>query len=412
MRAKGCPIGWSEQHDGFWVVTSYEHVWQVLRDPETFSSDYDQEGERAGGGGIFIPTRGGGWRPQHLDDDEEHSPGANAYGSRSGRLIPVEVDPPDTTKLRRIVMPFLSPDGVKPLEPNIREYVTRCLNEHIETGSIDLIHDLASAVPAMLTMHMFGLPVDGWERWATPLHNAIAEPEGTPAHALAQQGLAQMRTDIDAVLEERRRHPKDDILGAIAGGTIDGVPLSPNAVHEFVMTVLAGGVDTTTSLLGHTFAWLNDHHDDRQRLIDHPELLDSACEEFLRWSTPNPTVARTATRDVEIGGQLIRKGDRVLVERSSANRDAARFECPNDFKLDRFPNPHMSFGMGVHRCLGSNVTRLEFNVVVGEVLRRIPDYHLVPGASVRYPVTGVMDGWKTMPATFRPGVKIAVDNIS
>jgi cytochrome P450 len=402
MRAEGCPIGWSEQHGGFWVVASYERVKQVSCDPETFSSDFDPEGE-LGAGGIFIPTRQKGRRTQHAESAESGGVGAAVDTSSPGRLIPIEVDPPNLAKLRRIVMPFLSPDGVKPLESKIHEYVTTCLDEHIESGSLDLIHDPAVPIPAMLTRYMFGVPMEGWKRWAGAFHVLFAEPEGTPAHDFALQELAEINEEIRTLIDKRRQHPTDDIVSAIVHGTIDGVPLSHGDAYEYVMTVLAGGVDSTTSLLGHTFAWLNDHHDDRQRLIDDPDLLPVACEEMLRWSTINAAAARTATRDVEIGGQLIRRGDRVLVEKASANRDAARFDRPDEFILDRFPNPHMAFGLGPHRCIGSNIVRLEFKVVIGEVLQQMPDFELVPGKSIPYRITGVMNGWATMPATFTPG---------
>jgi cytochrome P450 len=389
------PIGWSEQHGGFWVVTRYEDAWNVLTDTETFSSDFDLDGERNGGGGIFIPTRGpGGF-------------GAAADHTTSGRLIPLEVDPPDTQTKRRVVMRFLAPDAVRGLEDKFRQIVTSLIDNHIESGRLDMCNDLAIPAPTLLTLNMFRAPLTNWQRWASPLHGLNgAETEGTPGHEAAQHGMAAIGRELQELIAERRANPGDDILSAIVHATVDGVPFSDEEAQEFALTVLAGGVETTTSLLLHTFAWLDQHDEDRKRLIADFSLLPSACEEFLRLSTPNQTVARTVTRDVVVAGKQMKAGDRVLVCRSSANRDEAVFPRPYECELDRFPNRHMSFGMGAHRCLGSTLARMEFRVAMEEVLTRVPDFKIDWEGTRRFPDVGVMDGYVTMAASFTPGPRV------
>lgn len=383
----GCPVAWSEQHGGFWVVTRHTDISKIARDPERFSSDFDPDGSGSGYGGVHIP------------------PHPREYG----RFVPEECDPPENIALRKMVTPaLLSQAVVNSLEPAVTDFVTYCIDRRIESGEIDLVLDLASPVPAMLTRHMLGMPLEGWESWAEPMHELIAQRPGTPRHDAALQGAAALIGDLGPLIAERRAKPGDDIVSRIVSGAVDGAPLSDEVVTSFLFTLIAGGVDTTTSLMGHSFVWLDEHPDDRRRLVEDPALIPIACEEFLRWSSPNNAVARTATADTELDGHLIRQGERVLISFASANRDEEVFDRPEEFILDRAPNKHLAFGEGTHRCLGANIARMEFAVIMREVLRRIPDFKLVPGGAERYPETCVIDGYIEMPATFTPGTKLGV----
>jgi cytochrome P450 len=255
-------------------------------------------------------------------------------------------------------------------------------------------------------MHTFGVPLTDPQRWAAPLHGILGEEVGSPAHEAAQHGMAALGRELQGLIAERRARPSNDILTAIVHATVNGKAYSDEEAQEFALTVLAGGVDTTTSLLVHTFAWLDRHHEDRDRLIADFSLLPSACEEFLRWSTPVQVVGRTATRDVVVNGQQMKAGDRVLVSRLSANRDEEEFPKPYSLELDRFPNRHMSFGMGPHRCVGSTLSRMEFRVAMEEILVRMPDFKIDWEGTQRFPDIGVVDGYLTMPATFTPGPRV------
>jgi cytochrome P450 len=148
--------------------------------------------------------------------------------------------------------------------------------------------------------------------------------------------------------------------------------------------------------------WLEEHPEQRQRLIDEPALMEHATEEFLRVFTPVPALARTATTDVELGGQQLCEGDRVLMSFAAANRDPAVFDEPDEAKLDRFPNPHTSFGLGIHRCIGSNLARSWFQLMLRGVLDRMPDYTIDRGAARRNHSIGIINGFINMPATFTP----------
>jgi cytochrome P450 len=172
------------------------------------------------------------------------------------------------------------------------------------------------------------------------------------------------------------------------------------------MNILGGGVDTTTALTSSVLLYLSRRPDQRQQLIDRPELLSLAREEFLRYFSPIHGIARTATRDVELDGWKIDEGDRILLAFASANRDPDAFESPEDVKLDRFPNKHIAFGAGTHRCLGSFLARMVYDTMLSEVLRRMPDYQVIEDGIRAYPSIAVVNGWMSLPANFTPGAKV------
>lgn len=174
-------------------------------------------------------------------------------------------------------------------------------------------------------------------------------------------------------------------------------------MFETVYTMLAAGVDTSTSVLSASLLHLSQNPEQKRALIDEPGLLDLATEEFLRFYAPAQATARTAVADIEVAGVRFRPGDRVLLAWASANRDASHFDQPDAFVLDRTPNRHVTFAHGIHRCIGAPLARQELRVILAEVLRRIPDYVVDASRTPTYPDVGLMFGYQTMPATFTPG---------
>jgi cytochrome P450 len=167
-----------------------------------------------------------------------------------------------------------------------------------------------------------------------------------------------------------------------------------------------GGLDTTAALLSNTLLYLDDHPVERARLRDDPEVLTTAFDEFMRYFTPTQSLARTVTTDVEIGGVSMKAGDRVFISWAAANRDPEEFDRPNEVVLDRFPNRHMGFGLGAHRCVGSHVGRAQWAVVMEEILRRMPDYRVEREGVVRYRSVATVYGYRAMPVVFTPGVRL------
>jgi cytochrome P450 len=178
---------------------------------------------------------------------------------------------------------------------------------------------------------------------------------------------------------------------------------------EMVALIISGGVDTTTSLTGQALMWLDQHPDDRSALVEDAALLHLATEEFLRAFCPVTSLARTVLSDTEISGHRVRAGERIMLPWYAANRDPEVFPDPDEVQLDRFPNRHTSFGLGVHRCVGSNLARASFKSLLTGILRRLPDYQIDLAGSAFYPAIGINSGWSKLPATFTPGARSQPD---
>jgi cytochrome P450 len=366
-----CPVAHSDAYDGFWVLTRYEDIKTVALDDETFSSAQS----------IVIPSK------QNV----------------AQRSIPIEVDPPMFQEYRRAMQPLFSPTAVDRLEPAIDSFVARCIDEVIESGSCDLVEDLADPLPAMTTLHKLGLPLDDWARFARPLHKTVFLRQDNPGRAGVMDELKWVRQQIVDAVEDRHRHPRDDMITYLVNTTIDGRPIQDDEVVAMVVLTIQGGFDTTGSAIGNALMYLDADRDARRRLIDNPSLLPGAVEEFLRYEAPQVALARVATRDVEIGGQRIGAGERILLVWASGNRDEAVFPDGDEVVLDRFPNRHMTFGLGAHRCLGSTLARRQILLALGAVLRRMPDYEIDRDNVVRAETIGVAYGSFSLPARFSPG---------
>jgi cytochrome P450 len=204
-------------------------------------------------------------------------------------------------------------------------------------------------------------------------------------------------------VEARERDPRNDAMTSIVYHEIDGERIPRETAESIVFMTVGGGVDTTTALIGAALLHLEQFRDDRRRLIEEPDLLVPATEEFLRYYPPARTHARTVSNDVEFAGCSMRAGDRVLLSEFSSGRDEQAFADAAEFVLDRNPNRHLSFGAGIHRCVGSHLARLEFTEVLTAVLRRLPDYEIDLDAVVEYPNWATIGGWSRLPATFTPG---------
>jgi cytochrome P450 len=380
MRDK-CPVGWTEKYGGFWVVSRYEDVAKVSHDDATFSSRHDIPPAGTAFSGITIP-------------------------SGPTRSTPIEMDPPEFFKYRRMLNRRFAPEAIEALKPKMVEFTDYCIDRHIESGTIDLVLDLASPVPAMMTLEFMGVPVDEWEKYAEPMHAMIYTPPNSPEHEKVRQGLGSLHRKIAATIADRKARPRDDFISYLTQSQIEGRPISEEQLLEILNLVVAGGVDTTTSLIANSLEYLDRHPDLRQKLLDDPDLMLSAMEEFLRYFTPVQALARTATKDVELGGQEVKKGERILMCWAGANHDPEAFEHPEEVILDRFPNRHTAFGLGIHRCIGSNFARAEFLIVLERVLRRMTDYRIIRNAIVKYETIGVVNGYVKMPATFTPGRRV------
>ena len=377
------PRAWSETYDGFWVATRLSDIVGVAQRSDVFSAHKDIDpvsGE--GHGGVTIPPSG------------------------AIRGIPNETDNPEWESLRRFVNRRFSPRAAEERREKAKQFAAALIDMVIETGRFDIVDDIASPLPALVTMEVFGFPLDEWRAFADPFHTMVYTSINDPEFEETLKGLQYFRQRVDEEIELRRKNPRDDFLTLLATGTIDGEPLSHQRIQDLSFNILAGGVDTTTALTSNALVYLARNPADRQRLIEDPALLPFACEEFLRFYSPIPALCRTATADTEINGWQIGKGERVLLAYAAGNRDPEAFEDPESVRLDRFPNKHVGFGAGMHRCLGSFLARMMFQEMVSEVLKRMPDYELIEEDLRPYPSIGGVNGWVSIPARFTPGMKL------
>jgi cytochrome P450 len=380
-----CPVAYDTLHGGFWLVTDYDNVLAVARDSDTFMHKYE---------------------PGAPDGIDYHG----IIGVPRLEGVPQqgvsEIDGPDHRDLRRALNPVFAPPSIERLRPEMERITTWFLDQAIESGEIDLVLDYATPIPAVLTLQMMGLPCDKWEHYAEFFHLSSAYPQGSPEYLSAIERGPEMMADLLSYADYRRRHPGDDVTSLLVSLERSGGPLTDEDIGGIMWNLVAGGIDTTTALTGWALHHLGTHPEDRQRLVDEPLLVPSAIEEFLRFYSPSETLTRTAARDVELGGQQIRAGDRVWISWVSANHDQGTFERADEIVIDRSPNRHLAFGLGAHRCIGANLARAETAVMLHEVLRRIPDYVLDEERFRPYPGNPLMTGVVTMPATFTPGPRV------
>ena len=387
MHAK-CPMAWTETYGGHWVAAGSHEVFELARCPAV-SNDHDLRNERRGYKGISIPT-------------------ASRVSAVRGGIL--EMDDPEHRIYRTVLNPYLSPAAVKRWEPFINDITRACLNEKIEQGSIDFVDDLANIVPAVLTLAMLGIPLKKWNMYSEPIHAAVYTPEHSPDIERVTAMHREMGLDMVNSMLEIRENPRPGIVNGLLQMRIDGEPAPDLEILGNLGLVLGGGFDTTTALTAHSLEWLSEHPDKRellQRNLD--TLLDPATEEFLRFFTPAPGDGRTFSDDIEIDGNHFKEGERLWISWAMANRDPAVFADPDKIVLDRKGNRHFSFGIGVHRCVGSNVARTVFKSMLTAVLDRMPDYHTDPDGAVHYESIGVIQGMRHLPATFTPGRKVGAD---
>lgn len=378
-----CPVAWSDAYGGFWITTTYEDVARVAKDDATFTSQRTPDG---GEGTSFVI-------PKH--------PGEPQY--------PIELDPPESLDYRRVLNPMLSRHAVADMAPMIEAHVTRVIDRFIESGSCDLVRDLTGPIPAAITLDWLGFEPGDWYRFAGPLHDLFAAVPDSERADKGAEGLGFLYEQCRALIAARREQPTEDATSTLVSTPVGGRLLTDDELMSVIFLLIVGGVDTTTSLTGQSLVWLAQHPDQRARLAAEPELLVAACEEFLRVFAPSQSMARTVTTDVEVGGCPMSKGDRVLIPWVAANFDDEAFPDATEVVLDRTPNRHASFGLGVHRCVGAPLARAMFAEVVRQVLERMPDYVVDEAGLVPYPSKGSQTGWDSAPATFTPGPRRGTD---
>lgn len=373
LRGK-CPVTWTDAHDGFWILTGFGCVSQASRDDDTFLS---------GPPGVGIPSYG-------IDAQ-----------------IPLETDAPMTQKYRRVLQTRFSPVAATAAEPVIRRIADDLVDAFIERGECDFITDLATPTPARFILRLLGFDESRWSEFVHWVHCIVHDVTNDPESAL--NGATSLYGAILELLEERRTTGlRDDVVSELLRAEIDGAPLDDDVITNYTMLLILGGLDTTSASLGNALVRLDRQPELRKRLLAQPELVPQAVEEFLRIDSPVQALARTVARDIEVCGQELKAGDRALLVWAAANRDPAEFPRPDVVDFERAVNRHVTFGVGLHRCLGSNYGRSIFRIMLETVLARTPDYHLVGDPDqYRYEDIGVVWAHAHLPARFTPGPRLS-----
>jgi cytochrome P450 len=344
-----CPVAWSNNHGGHWIVSRYEDIHEVNRCPEIFSNNP-----------VGIPPNLGQDAP----------------------LIPLEVDPPEHTSYRQILTPLFSPARMNALEPKIRALVTDLIDGFAARGECEFIEEFARPLPSQVFLGLMGWPLEDAPRLLKWTYDIIeGKPGGTDEESNEVRTAAGMEvyTYFAELLDNAYENPGDDIISQLTRSRFNGErELSQFEVLNIVFIVMLGGLHTVTGTLGNSLIHLAEHPDQRDRLVANPALIPSAVEELLRWESI-VAPARRVTTPVTINGVDMEPGDRVLLPLGSAGRDPEEFPDADEVILDRMPNRHLAFGSGPHRCLGSHLARIELKVALEELHRRLPDYELVPG---------------------------------
>jgi cholest-4-en-3-one 26-monooxygenase len=294
-------------------------------------------------------------------------------------MMMLNMDPPMHTRYRRLVNKGFTPRMVHELEEAITERARRLVGAARERGEFDFVTDIAAELPLQVIAELMGVPQEDRYKvfdWSNRMVGSN-DPEFLEAPELATAAAMELFMYADALTLERKANPHEDLVSLLAQAEIDGDQLSQLEIDMFFMLLAVAGNETTRNLLSHGMLALIEHPDERRKLLEHPELLDSAIEEMLRYASPVMHFRRTAARDTEIGGQAIAEGDKVVFWHISANRDEEVFEEPQRFDVARSPNEHVAFGGGgSHFCLGANLARLEIRIMFTEILSQMPELEL------------------------------------
>jgi cytochrome P450 len=306
-------------------------------------------------------------------------------------LIPLNIDPPDHKKYRKILDPLFAPRAVARLEQPVADLANRLMDAFEGEKEIDFAAAFSVPLPSQVFITLLGLPLEELSTFLA-MKDGIIRPQkvvggfySDPAVRAHQKQMAESIYEyFEELLDERAAEPRDDLVSGFLATEIDGERLSREEILDICFLFLIAGLDTVTDSLSCFYAFLAQNPDHRRRIVDDPSVVNRAVEELLRWESPVPGVPRQAVFDTELNGCPVKAGDMVSVSIGAANLDPGEFGNPFEITLDRDPNRHVAFGGGVHRCLGSHLARRELRVTLREWHKRIPDYQLASGAELTY----------------------------
>jgi cholest-4-en-3-one 26-monooxygenase len=367
---------------GFWVFTKYVDVVAVGRDARRFSSDQRR-------GGVV------GMEDQVMGPDWE-----------GGQLM-LTMDPPAHTRHRRLVNRGFTPKMIGMLEPHIRDITAKILEDAIARGQVDFVVDVASELPLQVIAELVGVPQEDRHKvfdWSNRMIGS-EDPEYAVSVQDVQQAQIEMFMYAQSLAEKRRSDPQDDIITKLLSADIDGDQLSDMDFNLFFLLLAVAGNETTRNAISHGMNAFLENPDQYELLVEHPEVLDSAIEEILRWASPVMYFRRNVTEDFDYNGHQLKEGDKVSIWYVSANRDEEIFADPFRFDITRSPNEHVAFGGGgPHHCLGANLARMEMRLFFEELSHRVP--RVDPAGELSRLRSNFIGGIKHLPVRFTPAGRV------
>ncbi len=371
---ENCPVARSELYGGSWMPARYDDVVAAARDIKNLISSKGVSVIKVGDAELF-ETR-----------DGERPPAV---------APPIDADPPMHTWTRRLMLPPMSPGSVLTYEEGTRALCRRLIAGFIETGRADAAAGYAQQIPVRVIGALLGVDEERSDQFVDWVRSILEFANDVPRRTNA---LRELRAYLFDQVALRQENPTDDFLSTLVHSEVDGQPVPIEIVVGEASLLLVAGIDTTWSAIGSSLFHLASHPEDRKRLVDDPSVWRTAIEEFLRFYSP-VTMARIAKNDTEVGGCPIAAGDRVLMNFPGANRDEEHFDRADEFVIDRERNRHLAFGVGIHRCAGSNLARMELRIALEEWLAAIPDFELADPAAVTW-AGGQVRGPRSVPVIF------------
>ncbi len=366
----GCPVAHTDRYGGMWAPLTHELVREVAYDTDHFTSR-----------SVVVST---------ADPDEIPDPPV-------GGAPPITSDPPFHQLARRLLLPPFAPKQIEPWEPEVRKLCRERLDDmgDITPGEtvVDAAVQYAQHIPVNVISRMLGFPLDDDDLMREFVHDVLEGVNLPPAERQAK--FERLDAYLDGQIAEHVEHPRDDLTSYLLDVELMGEKLAPEHVRGSIVLLMLAGIDTTWSAIGSSVWHLADHPEDRRRLVAEPELMPTAIEELLRAYAP-VTMARMVAKDNDFHGCPMKTDDWVLLPFPAANRDPEMFERADEVVIDRLENRHAAFGLGIHRCLGSNLARLEVRIAVEEFLGRFPEFELADPAAVRWSV-GQIRGPRQLP---------------
>lgn len=359
------------ENPGIWLVFDYSDVTAILRDSERWVT-------------AFVP-----------DESLETPPQPSMLGS----------NPPRHTRLRALVSQAFTPRMIEQLEPRIRVIAGELLDRVVPSGEADIVDALAYPLPVIVIAEILGVPPedrDDFKRWSDEVIATLGAGLGGEPQDISEETFEQMRDYFMRLAEERRANPRSDLISGLVAAEIDGQRLSDEDLLQMLILLLVAGNETTTNLISNAIIEFMNHPDQLQRVLDEPALLPTAIEEVLRFCSPVQATARRARRDVEVRGKTIKEGQTAVVWLAAANRDPEVFPNPTTFDVARTPNRHVSFGLGIHFCLGAPLARLEARIALETFLARAKNFHRTDNELLPRVPTFIMRGVRSLPIAFDP----------